>query len=149
MKKCIRYINYLLLLLSLISAVCYAHFSGLPLKTLNATIFMLLGLINAGYAFKKRAFNPLCMVFALAFCMAADVTLSMDVQELNITENSRLIFDVKLSQRPPELKNAHLLYVLGSTEGLEAPHTQIIPLEICAGRIVMPISEAGKISVSD
>ncbi|MBQ4551526.1 MAG: hypothetical protein IJA59_01080 [Clostridia bacterium] len=75
MKKCIRYINYLLLLLSLISAVCYAHFSGLPLKTLNATIFMLLGLINAGYAFKKRAFNPLCMVFALAFCMAADVTL--------------------------------------------------------------------------
>ncbi|MBR6786919.1 MAG: hypothetical protein IKM26_03210 [Clostridia bacterium] len=75
MKKCIRYINYLLLLLSLISAACYAHFSGLPLKTLNATIFMLLGLINAGYAFKKRAFNPLCMVFALAFCMAADVTL--------------------------------------------------------------------------
>ena len=40
--------------------------------------------------------------------LAADVTLSMDVEERNITENSRLVFDVKLSQRPPELKNAHL-----------------------------------------
>ena len=74
-KKSIRYINYLFLIVSLISAACYDYFSGLPLKTLNASIFMSLGLINAVYAFKKRAFNPLCMVFALAFCMAADVTL--------------------------------------------------------------------------
>ena len=73
--------------------------------------------------------------------LAADVTLSMDVEELNITQNSRLIFDVKLSQRPPELENAHLLYVLGSTEGLEAPHIQIIPLDVREGRVVLPISE--------
>ena len=73
--------------------------------------------------------------------LAADVTLSIDVENLHITENSRLIFDVTLSQRPPELENAHLLYVLGSAEGLEAPHTQIIPLDIREGRIVMPISE--------
>lgn len=74
-EKRIRYINYLFLALSLIGAICYDRFSGLPLKTLNASIFMSLGLINAVYAFKKRAFNPMCMVLALAFCMAADVTL--------------------------------------------------------------------------
>ena len=73
--------------------------------------------------------------------LAAEVTLSVDVKELNITENSRLILDVKLSQRPPELENAHLLYVFGSTEGLEAPHTQIIPLKTGGGRIELPISE--------
>ena len=74
-NKRIRYINYLFLALSLVGAYCYDRFSGLPLKTMNAAIFMTLGVINALYAFKKRAFNPLCMVFALAFCMAADVTL--------------------------------------------------------------------------
>ena len=73
--------------------------------------------------------------------LAADVTLSIDVEERNITENSRLVLDVKLSQRPPECTNGHILYVLGSTEGLEAPHTQIIPLEMQNGKIVMPISE--------
>ena len=74
-KKCIRYINYLFLALSLIGVYCYDRFSGLSLKTMNAAVFMMLGVINALYAFKKRAFNPLCMVFALMFCMAADVTL--------------------------------------------------------------------------
>lgn len=73
--KRIRYINYLFLILSLVAAVVYDRLSGLTIKTINASIFMTLGLINAGYAFKKRAFNPLCMVLALAFCMAADVTL--------------------------------------------------------------------------
>ena len=73
--------------------------------------------------------------------LAADVTLSIDIEELNITENSRLVLDVKLSQRPPECTNGHILYVLGSTEGLEAPHTQIIPLDVHNGKIVMPISE--------
>lgn len=44
-------------------------------------------------------------------------------------EGSRVILDVQLSQRPPEHECAHLLYVLGSTEGLEnAKHTAIIPL---------------------
>ena len=73
--------------------------------------------------------------------LAADVTLSIDVEELNITENSRLVLDVKLSQRPPECANGHMLYVLGSAEGLALSHTQIIPLDVHNGRIVMPISE--------
>lgn len=73
--------------------------------------------------------------------LAAGVTLSIDVEELSVSADSRLIFDVTLSQRPPECEKAHMLYVLGSTEGLEAPHTQVIPLEMRGGRITMPISE--------
>ena len=57
------------------------------------------------------------------------------------TADSRLIVDITLSQRPPECEKAHLLYVLGSTEGLEGPHTQIISLENREGKVILPISE--------
>lgn len=73
--------------------------------------------------------------------LAAEVTLSIDAADLHLEENSRLIFDVRLSQRPPECTNGHILYVLGSTEGLENAHTQIIPLDIRGGKILMPISK--------
>ena len=74
-KKCIRYINYLFLVLSLVTAAAYDIMSGLTMKTVAAAVFMTLGVINAAYALYKRAFNPMCMVFALGFCMAADITL--------------------------------------------------------------------------
>lgn len=66
--------------------------------------------------------------------LAADVTLSIDVEDLSVSENSRLIFNVRLSQRPPECANGHILYVMGSTEDLEGPHTQIVPLETRSGK---------------
>lgn len=69
--------------------------------------------------------------------LAANVTLSFDALEFTPAEDTRLIVDVTLSQRPPECVKAHLLYVLGSTEGLEAPHTQVLPLK---GN-VFPLSE--------
>ena len=72
--------------------------------------------------------------------LAAGVTLQIDLCSHNISQDSRLIFDIKLSQRPPELCNAHVLYVLGSTEGLAAPHTQVIPLSVQNGQITMAIS---------
>jgi len=75
MKKCIRYINYLFLIISLIGSYFYDRMGTLPVKTANAAVFMTLGLINAGYTLKLRRFNPLYMVLALAFCMSADVTL--------------------------------------------------------------------------
>lgn len=74
-KKCIRYINYLFLVLSLITAAAYDIMSGLTMKTVAAAVFMTLGVINAGYAIKKRAFNSMCMILALGFCMAADIAL--------------------------------------------------------------------------
>lgn len=73
--------------------------------------------------------------------LAANVTLSIDLTELALPTDSRLIFDITLSQRPPALQKAHMLYVLGSTQGLQGPHTQIIPLEQVCGTITMPISE--------
>ncbi len=49
--------------------------------------------------------------------------------DINEPENQRLIFDVKLSERPPELTCAHILYVIGSTEGLHEKHTLVIPID--------------------
>lgn len=69
--------------------------------------------------------------------LAANVTLSFDALDFIPTENTRLILDVTLSQRPPECVKAHLLYVLGSTDGLESPHTQVLPLS----GSVFPLSE--------
>lgn len=71
--------------------------------------------------------------------LAADVTLEIDLPAFTPSPDQRLIFDVQLSQRPPDCQKAHLLYVLGSTQGLEAPHTQVIPLAE-AGHICLPIS---------
>ena len=66
--------------------------------------------------------------------LLSDITLFFRYKtELSDTKNSRLIFDVKLSERPPEHTAAHILYVLGSTEGLDAPHTLIIPIEEAHG----------------
>ncbi len=53
--------------------------------------------------------------------------------EISDAKNSRLVFDVKLSERPPEHKTAHILYVAGSTEGLDALHTLVIPIEEAHG----------------
>lgn len=73
--------------------------------------------------------------------LAAGVTLEMDLVKLDLSPDSRLIFDVTLSQRPPECEKAHLLYVLGSTEGLTSPHTQIISLAPSRSKITMALSE--------
>ena len=73
--------------------------------------------------------------------LSAEVTLSLDLKEVSLDKDSRLIFDVKLSQRPPECRNAHLLYVLGNTEELAEPHTQVIPVQISCGKLIMPISK--------
>lgn len=73
--------------------------------------------------------------------LAAGVTLALEKLDFTPTADSRLIVDITLSQRPPECEKAHLLYVLGSTEGLEGVHTQIIPLENRGGKRIFPISE--------
>lgn len=69
-----------------------------------------------------------------------DISLGFDLLSQNINKNSRLIFDVRLSQRPDKTMPAHILYVLGDCNGLSAPHTQIIPLKVQNGRIALPIS---------
>jgi len=45
-------------------------------------------------------------------------------------EKARLIFDVQLSEQPPENEPAHILYVVGNAEGLGIePHTWVVPIE--------------------
>ena len=73
--------------------------------------------------------------------LASGVTLSVDLKHTELCENSRLIFAVKLSQRPPDMANAYMLYVIGSTEGLQGEHIQIISLDKQNGTVVMPISK--------
>ncbi len=75
MKKCIRYINYCFLALAFICAVMYDRVGTLQVKTLNASVFMSLALINGVYALKIKRYQPRCMLMALAACMAADITL--------------------------------------------------------------------------
>lgn len=73
--------------------------------------------------------------------LAAGVTLEIDLKDFDISPDSRLIFDVTLSQRPPECEKAHMLYVLGCSEGLDAPHTQILPLKPESGNHILRVSE--------
>lgn len=42
----------------------------------------------------------------------------------------RYIFDVLLSERPPHRRFAHIIFVCGSSEGLDAPHTLIVPITV-------------------
>ena len=69
------------------------------------------------------------------------IALSLELTKHTIPHDSRLILDIKLSQRPPDYKNAHLIYVMGDTSNLHGPHTQIIPLKLKNGKITMELSK--------
>ena len=73
--------------------------------------------------------------------LCSGVNLSIDLKEYTPDVDSRLIFAVKLSQRPPEMDNAYMLYVIGKTDDLEnIPHIQVIPREYKKGIFNMSIS---------
>ena len=74
------------------------------------------------------------------FSLAGELALSVDLKEFSLKENARLIFAVKLSQRPPEMKNAYMLYVIGDTDGLENEYNQVIPLNCTSGTITFNLS---------
>lgn len=54
--------------------------------------------------------------------------------ESDIGEDSRIIFDVKMSQHPPEHKNSRLKYVIGNTEGLQDQYSGVIPVKADMGK---------------
>lgn len=68
-------------------------------------------------------------------CSSLMAGMSLEIAAmLKENKDSRVIFDVRLSQRPPENECAHLLYVLGNTEGMRAgAHTAVIPLKAAEG----------------
>lgn len=68
-----------------------------------------------------------------------ETSLRLGVELWEMTQDTRLVFDITLSQRPPECKKAHMLYVLGDPTGLEAADCQILPLKIENGVAEMPL----------
>lgn len=71
-----------------------------------------------------------------------DVTVRMNLNaDVSDTENARIIITVPLSKRPPDGQYGRMLYVLGNTQGLEATHTQIIPLKLSNGELSLHVSE--------
>lgn len=72
-----------------------------------------------------------------ALLMEAGLRIGLKAGE--ISANARLIFDITLSQRPPDCKKSHMLYVLGDPAGLEAPDCQILPMKLKNGIVEMPL----------
>ena len=75
------------------------------------------------------------------YSLASGLGLSINVEEVSLEQNSRLIFAVKLSQRPPYMKNAYILYVMGDTDGLRGEYNQIITINKTCGKITLNLSE--------
>ena len=75
--------------------------------------------------------------------LMAGITLEIAVLAKEF-KDCRVILDVQMSQRPPEHTCAHLLYVIGDMDGLEAqPHTVVIPLASTEGwhKYILNLSE--------
>jgi len=60
--------------------------------------------------------------------LMCDVTLLLEM-DVSISETSSVILDVRLSQRPPDHKPAHLYYVFGGAKVPDEPHSVLIPME--------------------
>ncbi len=63
------------------------------------------------------------------YALLANVMLHLNMQVSAVGDDARVIVDVELSQRPPEFRHAHILYVFGNTEGLSSPHVTVIPMQ--------------------
>lgn len=63
------------------------------------------------------------------YALLAGLKLEIELGALAEDADARVIVDVELSQRPPEHKNAHLLYVFGATDDLEAPLYHMISMQ--------------------
>ena len=75
--------------------------------------------------------------------LSSDVTLSVEVKDFTLTPDSRLVFVVKLSQRPPDMKNAYMLYVVGENDdllNLYNEHIQTLSAKVENGMVTMPVS---------
>jgi hypothetical protein len=69
----------------------------------------------------KEICQSLCRMPSLSFSYRGEIHSEGDV---------RYIFDLCLSERPPDQRFAHILFVSGCSEGLEAPHTLIKPISV-------------------
>ena len=72
-----------------------------------------------------------------ALLMEAGLKIGLKTDEM--CADTRLIFDITLSQRPPACEKSHILYVLGDSSGLETEDHQILPLVCENGIVEMPL----------
>ena len=69
----------------------------------------------------KEICQSLCRMPSLSFAYRGEIHSDGDV---------RYIFDLCLSERPPDQRFAHIIFVCGNSEGLDAPHTLVIPISV-------------------
>ncbi len=62
------------------------------------------------------------------YSLLANAMLHLEMNAEGFGEDARVIVDVKLSQRPPDFENGHILYVAGNPEGLENQYSVVKPL---------------------
>ena len=78
-------------------------------------------------------------IFTRSLCRLVTMSFACKLAAKN-RDNVRVIFDFALSERPPEQRKAHLLFVCGSTEGLSAPHTHVVPVDISSNWSLMSLN---------
>ncbi len=75
-----------------------------------------------------------------AVTMLSEVTLTLDC-ELDVSGDAYAAIDIRMSQRPPEHKYAHLCYYVGNKPS-SAPHTAYLPLpEAVDGVVTLRLSD--------
>ena len=73
--------------------------------------------------------------------LIAGVVLILGMR-IDVNPESRVVLDIRLSQRPPEFKSAHLKYIIGKAPGRLLPYTAIKQLSASDdGIYVLPLSE--------
>lgn len=76
-----------------------------------------------------------------AISMLSEVTLTLDA-DIFATSGATAIIDIRMSQRPPDNKEAHLSYYLGEKPTAVPPHTVYLPLpDPVDGVYVLELSE--------
>lgn len=84
------------------------------------------------------------------YALLAKTMLHLAMHADGFGENARVMVDVKLSQRPPEFENGHILYVAGNAEGLENAYRVVKPLSFEADTIDLNLlADAEKIGGGD
>lgn len=63
------------------------------------------------------------------WALVASVYLHLSMQMNQASNDTRIMIDVELSQRPPEFKHGHILYVAGNTDGLATPYSTVVSLD--------------------
>lgn len=84
------------------------------------------------------------------YALLAKTMLLLEMDADGFGENARVVVDVKLSQRPPEFENGHILYVAGNAENLENQYSTVKTLPLKDGKCLLDLlNDAEKVGGGD